>query len=99
MTTEKPDCEKCDRPHDKTPDGSMPYSWGPGPIRWLCGKCAPNAYARYEVEREKAQPLPRESIASWLRQEARCLVTPHVRRVLIHLAKYIEEGGEIPRKT
>jgi hypothetical protein len=49
-----------------------------------------------------ARPPPprtfsKEEIAEWLRQEARGLTTPHVRRVLFHLAKYAEAGGDIPR--
>jgi hypothetical protein len=33
--------------------------------------------------------LTREQVAEWLRQEARGTVTPHVRRVLLRLAKAV----------
>ncbi len=42
-------CEGCGAPHDGTANGSMPYSWGSGPIRWLCAACSPAAWARYEA--------------------------------------------------
>ena len=43
-------------------------------------------------------PSDRKAVAEWLRQEARGLTTPHVRRVLFRLAKHVEEGGAISHR-
>jgi len=51
-------CEVCGTPHNRTTLGAMPYSWGSGPIRWLCAKCSPAAYAKFEAERKAAEDLP-----------------------------------------
>jgi hypothetical protein len=45
-------CEECGAISTGTPDGPMPYLWTPGSVRWLCGKCAPAAYARHVAARE-----------------------------------------------
>lgn len=58
-------CEECGAPKDGV-RGAMPYGWGPGPIRWLCAKCAPGAYARFTAERQEKDDLNVEAMAEAL---------------------------------
>ena len=55
-------CEICGAPYDKTTTGSMPRSWSPGPIRWLCERCAPAAYAEHETRRDTLTALPQKAL-------------------------------------